>query len=89
MVSTYSGVSSVAEEGLASETRSGGSVGLPPIAIIEAENPWGSCGIALRVNIIPGTLSTQALAEGPSSRRARSMLFRVRWLLSLIALSSG
>ena len=34
--------------------------------IIEAENPWDSCGIALRVNIIPGTLLTQALAEGPS-----------------------
>ena len=26
--------------------------------------------MALRVNIIPGTLSTQALVEGPSSKRA-------------------
>ena len=89
MVSMYSVVSSAAGEGLASEVRSRGSIGSRPIAIIEAENPWGSCGIALRVNIIPGTLSTQALAEGPSSRRARSMLFRVRWLLSLIVLPSG
>ena len=37
--------------------------------------------MALRVSIIPGTFSTQALVEGPSSKRARSMLFRVRWLL--------
>ena len=89
MVSMYSAVSSAAGEGFASEVRSGGSVGSRPVAIIEAENPWGSWGIALRVNMIPGTLSTQALAEGPSSRRAGSMLFRVRWLLSLMALPSG
>ena len=89
MVSTYSVVSSAAGEGLASEVRSGGSVGSRPVAIIEAENPWGSWGIVLRMSMIPGTLSTQALAEGPSSRRARSMLFRVRWLLSLMALPSG
>ena len=75
--------------GLAPETRSGGSVGSRPVAIIEAENPSCSCGIALRVNIIPGTLSTQALVEGPSSRCARSMLFRARWLISLITLPSG
>ena len=60
MVSTYSGVSSAAEERLASEMSSGGSVGSRPVATIEAENPWGSCGITLRVSIIPGTLSTQA-----------------------------
>ena len=89
MVSTYSAGSSAAGERLASEARSGGSVGSRPVEIIEAENPWGSWGMALRVSIIPGTLSTQALAEGPSSRRARSMLFRVRWLLSLMALPSG
>ena len=89
MVSIYSAVSSVAGEGLASEVRSGGSVGSRPVAIIEPENPWGSWGIALRVIMIPGTLSTQALAEGPSSRRAQGMLFRVRWLLSLMALPSG
>ena len=45
--------------------------------------------MALRVSIIPGTLSTQALVEGPSSKRAQSKLFRVWWLLSLIALPSG
>ena len=45
--------------------------------------------MALRVSIIPGTLSTQALVEGPSSKWAWSMLFSVRWLLSLIALPSG
>ena len=89
MVSTYSAVSSAAGEGLASEARSGRSIGSRPVAIIEAENLWGSCGIALRVSIIPGTLSTQALAEGPSSRRAMSMLFRIRWLLLLIVLPSG
>ena len=89
MVSAYSAGSSVAGEGLVSEVRSGGSVGLRPVAIIEAQNLWGSWGIALRVSMIPGTLSTQALAEGPSSKRARSMLFRVRWLLSLMALPSG
>ena len=89
MVSMYSAVSSVAGEGLASDIRSGGSVGLRPVAIIEAENPWSSWGMVLRVSMIPGTLSTQALAEGPSSRRARSMLLRVRWLLSLMALPSG
>ena len=74
--------------GIASEARSGESVGSRPVAITETENPWGLCGIALIVSIIPGTLWTQALAEGPSSRRARSMLFRVQWLLSLIALPS-
>ena len=89
MVSTYCRVSSAAGEGLALEARSGGSVGSRPVTIIEAENPWGLCGIALRVSIIPGTLSTQALVKGPSSRRARSMLFRVQWLLSLIELPSG
>ena len=89
MVSTYSVVSSAAGEGLASEVRSGGSIFSLPVEIIEAENPWGSCGIALRVNIIPGTLSTKALAEGPSGRCVRSMLFRVWWLLSLNALPSG
>ena len=89
MVSTYSEVSSVAGEGLTSEMRSGGSVDSQLVAIIEAENPCGSWGITLRVNIIPGTLSTQALTEDPSRRRARSMLFRVQWLLSLIALPSG
>ena len=41
MVSTYSEVSSAAGEGLASETRSGGSVGSQPVAIIKAENPLG------------------------------------------------
>ena len=54
------------------------AIGSGPVMIIEAENPWGSCGMARRVNIIPGTLSTQALVEGPFSRRARSMLFKVR-----------
>ena len=87
MVSTYSVMSSAAGEGLTSEVRSGRSVGSRPVATIEAENPWGSCVIASRVNIT--TLSTQALAEGPSSRHAGSRLFRVRWLLSLIALPSG
>ena len=89
MVSTYSAGSSAAGEGLASEVRLGGSVGLRPVAIIEAENPWGLWAIALSVSMILGTLSTQALAEGPSSKRAPSMLFRVRWLLSLMALPSG
>ena len=51
--------------------------------------PVGFMGIALRVSMIPGTLSTQALVDGPSSKRARSMLFRVWWLLSLMALPSG
>ena len=36
------GVLGGAGEGLASEVRSGGSVGSRPVAIIEAENPWGS-----------------------------------------------
>ena len=85
MVFTYSAGSLAAGEGLASEVRSGGSVGSRPVAIIEAENRWGSWGIALRVSMILGTLSTQALAEGPSSRRARRMLFRVLWLHSLMA----
>ena len=89
MVSAYSAGSSAAGEGLASEARPGGSIGSRLVAIIEAENPWGSWGIALRVSIIPRTLSTHALAEGPSSRRARSMLFKVRWLHSLMALPSG
>ena len=38
MVSTYSEESSAAGEGLASEVRSGGSVGSRPVTIIEAEN---------------------------------------------------
>ena len=59
MVSTYSAGSSAAGEGLESEVRSGGSDGSLPVAIIEAENPWGSWSMALRVSMIPGTLSTQ------------------------------
>ena len=65
MVSTYSVGSSTAGEGLASEVRSGGSVGLRPVAIIEAENPWGSWGIAFRVSMIPGTLSTRLWRRVP------------------------
>ena len=39
MVSTYSGVSSVAGAGPVSEVRSAGSVGSRPIATMDAENP--------------------------------------------------
>ena len=39
MISTYSGASSEAREGLASETRLGGSGGSRPVATIETENP--------------------------------------------------
>ena len=41
------------------------------VAIIEAENPWASCGIALRVSISRHFIDP-ALVEGPSSRRARA-----------------
>ena len=44
---------------------------------------------SVEVNMIPRTLSTHALEEGLSSRRAQSILLRVRWLRSLIALPSG
>ena len=39
--------------------------------------------------MIPGTFSTHALEDVPSSKRARSMLFMVRWLRSLTAFPSG
>ena len=56
MVSTYSAGSSAAGEGLASEVRSGGSVGSRPIAIIEAENPLGFMGHGTEGKHYPGYL---------------------------------
>ena len=63
--------------------RSGGSVGSRLVATIEAENPWGSWGIELRVSIITGTLSTQASADyviqGPVAPLVDGVAFRVIW----------
>ena len=90
MVSMYSAGSSAAGEELASEVRSGGSVGLRPVAVIEAENPWGSWGIALRVSIIPGDLvypgfgggslkqaSAEHVIQGPVAPLVDGIAFRV------------
>ena len=66
-----------------------GRVGSHPVAIMDAEKPWGSWTIALRANMMPGTFSTHVLEEVPSSRRARSMLFMVRWLRSFMKFPSG
>ena len=82
--------------GIVEEGRSAGIVlevwgkgRLSPCNDQEAEKPCSSCTIALRVSMRPGTFSTQALEAVPSSKRARSMLFMVRWLRSLTAFPSG
>ena len=64
-------------------------MGSRPVATVDAENPCGSCTMALRVSMRPGTFSTQAREDEPSNKRARSMLFMVLWLRSLTAFPSG
>ena len=68
---------------------SGGKEGSLPVAIMEAEKPWGSWTIAFNASMMPGISATH-LREGKSfNKRARSMLFMVLWLRSLIELPSG
>ena len=45
--------------------------------------------MALSDSIMPGTLSTHALDEEPSRKRARSILLSVQWLRSLMGFPSG
>ena len=45
-----------AGEAHASPSRSGGKVGSLPVAIMEAENPWGSCTMAFSAGMMPGIL---------------------------------
>ena len=58
--------------------RSGGRVGSLPVAIMEAEKPWGSWAMAFKANMMPGIWSTQVREGVPSSKRAQSILFMVR-----------
>ena len=59
------------------------------MAIMEAEKPWGSWTMAFKASMMPG-ISTTHFREGKSlNKRARSMLFMVLWLRSLIELPSG
>ena len=87
--STYEAGSSSAGEAYASPSRSGGKVGSLPVAIMEAENPWGSCTMAFSASMMPGILSTHVREGTPSSKRAQSILFMVLWLRSLMELPSG
>ena len=48
-------------------------MGSRPVAIMDAEKPWGSCAIA-EANMMPGIFSTHAREDAPSSKRARSIL---------------
>ena len=68
---------------------SGGRVGSRPVATMDAEKPCGSWDIAFKASMMPGTFSTHALEYVPSCRRARSILFNVLWLRSLMAFPSG
>ena len=46
-------------------------MGSRPVAIMDAEKPWGSWAIAFRVNMMLGIFSTHAREDAPSSKRAR------------------
>ena len=88
-ISTYATGSSREGEAQASPSRSGGRAGSLPVAIIDAEKPWGSCTMAFSASMMPG-ISTTHFREGKSlNKRARSMLFMVLWLRSLMELPSG
>ena len=76
--STYAAGSSRDGEAQALLSRSGGSVGSLPVAIMEAEKPWGSWAMAFKANMMPGILSTQMREGLPSSKRAWSILLMVR-----------
>ena len=87
--STYTAGSSRDGEAQALLSRSGGSVGSLPVAIMEAEKPWGSWTMAFKANMMPRILSTQVREGVPSSKRAWSILLMVRWLCSLMEFPSG
>ena len=56
---------------------------------MDAEKPWGSWTMAFSVNMMPG-ISVTHFREGKSlNKRARSMLFMVLWLRSLMELPLG
>ena len=76
--STYAAGSSRDGEAQAMLSRSGDRVGSLPVAIMEAEKPWGSWAMAFNANMMPGILSTQVREGVPSSKRARSILFMVQ-----------
>ena len=65
--STYEAGSSSDGEAQASPSRSGGKVGSLPVAIMEAEKPWGSWAMAFNANMMPGILSTHAREGTPAS----------------------
>ena len=54
--STYEAGSSNDGEAQASLSRSGGKVGSLPVAIMEAEKPWGSWAMAFNASMMPGDL---------------------------------
>ena len=87
--STYAAGSSSDGEAQALLSRSGGKVGSLPLAIMEAEKPWGSWAMAFNASMIPGILSTQVQEGVPSSKRARNILLMVQWLRSLMEFPSG
>ena len=87
--STYEVGSSSDGEEQASPSRSGGKVSSLPVATMEAEKPWGSWAMAFNANMMPRILSTHVREGTPSSKRARSILFMVLWLRSLMELPSG
>ena len=64
-------------------------MGSLPVAIMEAKKPWGLWAMAFSASMMPGILSTQVREGVPSSKRARSILFMVRWLRSLMEFPSG
>ena len=66
--STYVAGSSRDGEAQALLSRSGGKVGSLPLAIMEAEKPWGSWSMAFNASMMPGILSTQVQEGVPSSK---------------------
>ena len=64
-------------------------MGSLPVVIMEAEKSWGSWAMAFNANMMLGILSTQVREGVPSSKRARTILFMVRWLRSLMEFPSG
>ena len=57
--STYAAGSSRDGEAYTLLSKSGGKVGSLPVAIMEAEKPWGSWAMAFNASMMPGIWSTQ------------------------------
>ena len=72
--SIYEAGSSSAGEAHASPSRSGGKVGSLPVAIMEAENPWGSCTMAFSTSMMPGSYPPMFARKHPQASKPGAII---------------